>query len=474
MKNEVIIVWFRRDLRLSDNPALHAAAGQAKILPIYIFDQDFAKDYAIGDGSKWWLHHSLQSLQEGLEGSLRCYKGDAEKILLDLAKQYKVTAVYVNRSYEPAETKRDRAIERELQKFDIAVKTFEGSLLFSPEATLKKDGTPYRVFTPFYRECLKGQMPRSPLPKPRNIEFFTTKVDKHTIESLQLLDENSVENRFEKYWKPGEVSARKRLKHFMKNGLSNYEKGRDFPALQNVSRLSAHIHFGEISVHQLWYEIKTNGHEYSDKKNCSHFLKELVWREFSYYVLYHNPSVYHKNLQEKFDHFTWRYSKKDLLAWQTGMTGYPIVDASMRELFNTGYMHNRMRMVVASFLVKNLMIDWRTGAKWFWHVLVDADVASNSFNWQWVAGCGYDAAPFFRIFNPITQAKKFDPAGDYIRQFIPELSKLPHKYIAAPWLAPEQVLKKAGIEMGVDYPMPIVDLKESRDRALSNFKRLKK
>ncbi|MCX5924127.1 MAG: deoxyribodipyrimidine photo-lyase [Candidatus Dependentiae bacterium] len=474
MKHEIIIVWFRRDLRVLDNPAFHAAAAQAKILPIYIFDQDLKSEHAIGDGSKWWLHHSLQSLQGSLDGSLRCYIGDAVKILPKLAKEYKVTAVHFNKSYDSVEMKRDHAVELELQKSDIEVKMFDESLLFSPSDILKKDGTPYKVFTPFYRECLKGPEPRIPLPKPRNIEFFTTKVDKHSIESLQLLEDNSVENRFEKHWKPGELSAHKRLQSFIKNGLENYAQGRDFPALKNVSRLSAHIHFGEISAHQIWHEVKQNGHEYANKKNISCLLKELGWREFSYYVLYHNPTMYHKNLQEKFDRFAWRYSKKDLLAWQTGMTGYPIVDASMRELFTTGYMHNRMRMVVASFLVKNLMIDWRTGAQWFWQLLVDADLASNSFNWQWVAGCGYDAAPYFRIFNPITQAKKFDPAGEYIAQFVPELSKLPSKYIAAPWLAPEQVLKKAGIEMGVDYPMPIIDLKESRDRALGSFKALKK
>ena len=472
MNEQKVIVWFRQDLRLADNPALFAAIKIGKIIPVFILDQAGAKDFALGHGSAWWLHESLKSLHQDLDGHLIFAQGDALKILKKLIKKYQATAVYWNRCYQPWVIERDIKIKKTLLDLGIDVQSFNGSLLWEPQDIVKSDGTAYKVFTAFYKNgCLHAQAPREILAKPKALKFEKlSKID--NLDSLGLLKNNDDVDRFAKYWKPSESQAHKLLQDFLKHKLKNYKKDRDFPGVQVTSLLSPYLHFGQISPHQIWWAVKDHGYELASRDNVQYFLKELVWREFSYNVLFHAPTVTHKNLQKKFDHLTWRSSKSDLLAWQQGATGYPLVDAGMRELWQTGYMHNRVRMVVASFLIKNLRINWREGEAWFWKLLVDADLASNSFNWQWVAGSGYDAAPYFRIFNPTTQGKKFDKHGDYVKHWIPELKNIPDKYLYEPWLAPEEILKKAHVELEKNYPKPIVDLKISRQQALNNFKKL--
>lgn len=471
MKNKVTIVWFRQDLRISDNPALYEAAQQGTVLPVYILDENYASDFHMGLGSRWWLHQSLQKLQDSLDGTLLFFKGDSQSILLKLAHDVKATGVFWNRCYEPWAIQRDSIIKKHLLNTGIDARSFNGSLLWEPHEIVKSDDTFYKVFTPYKNACLKYASPRECFNQIKNITFVKH-LKASNLETLQLLKDNEVSSRFEKYWEPGEQQAHIMLDAFMKQKLSDYQEGRDFPGLQTTSRLSPYLHFGEISPHQIWWKIKDKGFDFASRHNVEYFLREIIWREFSYYILFHVPTITHKNVQSKFDTFTWDYDQKKFDAWKMGMTGYPIVDAGMRELWHTGFMHNRVRMIVGSFLIKNLMIDWRKGHLWFWHLLVDADLASNSFNWQWVAGCGYDAAPYFRIFNPVLQTQKFDRNGDYIKQWIPELQKLPDKYLKTPWMAPDNELQRAGIILGKTYPAPIIDLAKSRQKSLQVYKKL--
>lgn len=463
------IHWFRQDLRLSDNPALTAATKHGDVLPLFILDDINCKNQSIGAASRCWLHHSLQQLNAELNDSLFIAAGDPLELLTKLIKEHHVEAVYWNRCYESWRIQRDKKIKKTLEELGIVVKSFNGSLLWEPWEIEKKSGGNYKVFTPFYRKgCLQFLPPRKPLKKPTKINFIKKKNASMSIEQLALLPDVLWHERMISHWSVGEKAAVKRLKKFIKEDLSNYKEGRNFPAQQAISRLSPHLHWGEISPNQIWYEIK----KLTQNHNTDCFLSELGWREFSYSLLFYYPNLPTKNLQEKFNQFPWKNNKKALIAWQRGQTGYPIVDAGMRELWQTGFMHNRVRMVVASFLIKNLLIDWREGEKWFWDCLVDADLASNSASWQWVAGCGADAAPFFRIFNPVTQGKKFDQTGEYTRHYVPELKNLPDKYLFAPWEAPESVLKEAGICLGEHYPKPLVDLRASRERALEAYKNL--
>ena len=381
------------------------------------------------------------------------------------------TAVHWNRCYEPWRIKRDKAIKAELQAAGIEVNSYNGSLLWEPWEPLKKDGTPYRVFTPFYRKgCLSQPEPRRPLPKPSNLKCATISGAQHVgVDGLNLLPKIGWDKQLEPHWKIGEAGAHEQMMAFMKDGLNGYKDGRNFPAQQNVSRLSPYLQTGEISPNTVWYTAKEHG----AGKDLDHFHSELGWREFSYSLLYHFPELPWKNLQPKFDRFPWGDNSEFLHRWQTGQTGYPIVDAGMRELWQTGYIHNRVRMIVGSFLVKNLLIHWHHGERWFWDCLVDADLANNSASWQWIGGCGADAAPYFRIFNPVTQGHKFDPEGEYTRHFVPEVKDLPKKYLYSPWEAPADVLREAGIVLGQTYPHPIVDLKPSRELALEAFASLK-
>lgn len=466
MTYPTVIVWFRQDLRISDNPALSEAAQSGAILPIYILDDENAETHKMGGASRWWLHHSLNDLNLSLGGHLKFYKGDAKDILSTLVKKHQIQDIYWNRCYEPWRIARDKEIK---QCLGAECHSFNGSLLWEPWEIKKPDGTPYKVFTPFYRKgCLGGSAPRVPLPPPTDMIFAQGIFESLTLEGLKLLPQIKWDAQLAPHWMIGESHAQKQLQGFMAGGISGYKEGRNFPNLKHVSRLSPHLHFGEISPNQAWHAALDCG----ENNNTDTFMSELGWREFSYSLLYYFPELPHKNWQRKFDHFAWETNDKALLAWQTGQTGIPIVDAGMRALWETGYMHNRVRMIVGSFLIKNLLLHWTHGEQWFWDCLLDADLASNSASWQWVAGCGADAAPYFRIFNPVTQGQKFDADGTYTRRFVPELAKMPDKYLFNPWDAPKEILQYAGVALGETYPLPIVDLKRSRERALAAFKNL--
>ncbi|MGB5333669.1 MAG: deoxyribodipyrimidine photo-lyase [Woeseiaceae bacterium] len=469
-----VIVWFRQDLRLADNPALDAAGRQGRpILPIYILDDENAGDWKMGSASRWWLHQSLSSLSASLKGGLRFFRGDAQSILPELVRDVKAGGVFWNRCYEPWRIARDTIIKDELLGDSVAVKSSNGSVLFEPPNTNKPDGTPYRVFTPFYRKgCLEnGIPPRQPLPAAHDIPLHDADAGV-SLDELELVPRTNWYAEMSETWSPGEDGAAERLETFLSSGIGHYDEGRNRPDQQYVSRLSPHLHFGEISPNQVWFAVQERNSGQQLTPDADRFLSELGWREFSNNLLYNQPTITTDNLQRKFDRFPWREDDESLQRWQRGTTGYPIVDAGMRELWRTGYMHNRVRMVVGSFLVKNLLQHWHHGAKWFWDTLVDADLANNSASWQWIAGCGADAAPYFRIFNPVTQGKKFDPEGDYVRRYIPELASMPDKFIHNPWEAPPEILREAGVQIGRDYPAPVVDLKSSRERALAAFKSL--
>ena len=475
MKKGTAIHWFRQDLRLSDNPALDSAAQYETLIPIYILDEVNSGEFKMGAASKWWLHQSLTELNESLDGKLLVYQGNPHEILNKLIEEQEVSYVTWNRCYEPWRIDRDKEIKRNFEDKNLAVESFSASLLWEPWTISKDDGTPYRVFTPFYKKgCLNSEEPRLPAGKVDLSNLYSEDLSSDSITDLNLLPTIKWYKSFEEEWNPGEIGAEQNLNSFLDSGLLNYKEGRNFPSQEFVSRLSPHLHFGEISPNEVWYRAKTKEGISGIEKSLAHFHSELGWREFSYYLLYHFPDLPNKNFQEKFDIFPWQENEEFLALWQKGNTGYPIVDAGMRELWQTGYMHNRLRMIVGSFLVKNLLIDWRFGERWFWDCLVDADLASNSASWQWVAGSGADAAPYFRIFNPITQGLKFDPEGEYTKKYVPELRDLPNKYLFSPWEAPENILADAGIELGKNYPKPMVDLKLSRETALEAFATTKK
>ena len=356
-----------------------------------------------------------------------------------------------------------------VKKLGVNCVTFNGSLLWEPWEILKNDGTPYKVFTPFYKNgCLGKAHPRIPLPKPNKIQYARNVINNKEF-NIAKRNKNNWQKNILSNALVGEKKALERLEFFIQNGLKDYKEGRNFPSQDNVSRLAPNLHFGEISPNQIWHKIL----KLQNDENITHFLSELGWREFSNHLLYHFPHFVSENLQSKFNHFPWVNDENALEKWRRGMTGIPLVDAGMRELWQTGSMHNRLRMVVGSFLVKNLLIDWKHGAKWFWNCLFDADIANNTAGWQWIAGCGADAAPYFRVFNPVTQSEKFDKIGKYIKKFVPELNNLDQKFLHCPWEAPKSVLLTAGVKLGETYPLPIVDLKMSRLKALEAFNTLK-
>ena len=472
MPANTVIMWFRQDLRLSDNPALLNAIQQGRVLPVFILDE--GNDWSIGGASRWWLHHSLLALNESLQGNLWILRGDAAELLPQLAREHSASYAFWNRCYEPSIIRRDSLIKEQLTADGITATSSNGSLIWEPWENLKQDGTPYKIFTPFYKYAIANNPPAAPSPA-ANANFDTVKClqGKNRIDDLNLLPEINWYEQIASQWQPGELGARQRLQNFTENGLYDYRDGRDYPAKRSVSMLSPHLHFGEISPREAASVVKQAGDIDSNEEQAAHFIRELAWREFSYYTLYHFPHICQQNMKSQFDRVPWVKDQKSLCLWQQGQTGFPLVDAGMRELWQTGTMHNRVRMIVGSFLVKNLMIHWLEGARWFWDCLLDADLANNSCSWQWVAGSGADAAPYFRIFNPVTQSTKFDPEGSYIRKYVPELNGLSNKAIHDPSSAAASELEKAGVILGEHYPRAIVDLKESRVRALDAYKALR-
>lgn len=574
-----VIMWFRNDLRLSDNVAFDEACKSGMVVPIYILDP--ANN--LGEATKWWLNKSLQQLNLSLENQLTIYEGNKFEVLPEILEKNHATKIFWNVDFE--RFPQEKELEKLCRKLDVEHHSYNCSLLWNPATILKNDGSTYKVFTPFYRKgCLPSGQPRAPISAPTNFQACKSAVESNynfVAENWhQKLEKywNTSENIDKKDWLIGEAAAMDRLKRFCLSGflastgesvqvdanqkhdvkghradvdqegrqivgdasvaqfgpsyapqhhpvnydgtavgLLNYKEGRNFPGKANCSALSPHLHFGEVSPNQVWYYAKeiceksqsrdnslqkelekfsadiekaasgaqrdklkakiekiAHNHDSMSISNADldHFLSELGWREFSYYILHHFPELPSKNFQSKFDKFRWASNETNLRSWKKGQTGYPIVDAGMRELWQTGYMHNRVRMIVASFLVKNLLIDWRVGEAWFWNCLVDADLGSNSASWQWVAGTGTDAAPYFRVFNPVLQGEKFDPEGAYTLKYVPELANLPKKYLFCPFDAPEHVLEYAEITLGVNYPKPIVDIDTSREKALQEYKKI--
>ena len=470
------LLWFRRDLRLADNPAWQALINEGHIpIPVFIHDEPDV-DWQTGEASAWWLHHSLIALQHSLQkqgSDLLIFQGETEKILSRLLKQTGANRLAWNRCYEPACITRDAHIKQALEKQGCHVSSYNAALLREPWENLKNDGSPYRVFTPFWKKLYSIGPSRGAITGSETWPAFDSSqyTDTASVDSLKLLPTANWDKAFYKHWTPGENGAWQALLEFSDHNLLDYTAHRDTPARSVTSHLSPHLHFGEISPLQIWETLSSRSATTTDRgiiPATESYLRQIAWREFSYHLLYNFPSTSLESMDKRFNRFPWKKNyKKDLQQWQRGQTGIPLVDAGMRELWTTGYMHNRIRMIVASFLIKNLLIPWQEGARWFWNTLVDADLANNTMGWQWAAGCGADAAPYFRIFNPVLQGEKFDKEGHYIRHWIPELAKLENRYLHKPWAADPAILADAGIILGKDYPEPLVDLQASRRRALS-------
>ena len=464
-----------------DNPALSAAAASGRpVVVLYILDEETPGEWQIGAASRWWLHQSLEALSAdlgALGSQLLLRRGHAADVLKKVVSETGAATVFWNRLYEPYAIARDKELKAELKTHGVEVHSSNASLLFEPWVSKTKTGGPYRVFSPFWRNCLRElPQPDHPLPAPKTINRPTMAPDTENLDDWALCPTKpDWAVNFGEVWSPGTQGASERLSRFFSEAASDYKDARNQPGVDGTSGLSPHLHYGEISPRHIFWEARRQVDARPEMaKSIDKFIAELGWREFAYHLLYHYPHIPHANYQDKFDDFPWREDPEGLRAWQHGMTGYPMVDAGMRQLWQTGWMHNRVRMIVASFLAKHLMVHWREGEAWFWDTLVDADLAANSASWQWVAGSGADAAPYFRIFNPITQGTKFDPDGDYVRKFVPELAQLPDRYLFSPWDAPDDVLKEAGIVLGTDYPMPIVNHSEARERALDGYGEIKK
>ena len=472
-----VIVLFRHDLRLADNRALSAAAASGRpVLPVFIPDEESEGTRPLGGARRWWLHKSLERLAEKLAelgAPLTLRKGKMVEVVKALVDESGADTLLWNRRYDPAGMAADKALKQWARESDLAAESFDGHLLHEPSLLTTGNGGPYKVYTPFWRALASSDELRPPLGAPRALKGCDGPIEGMKLSALELLpSQPDWAGGLCTEWTPGEEGAQARLRSFFADALAGYGENRDLPGTVTTSRLSPHLAHGEITPYQIWDALKQEASS-APGGDIEKFRKEIAWREFCHHLLFHNPDLATKNYNSDFDAFPWRPDKALLAAWQRGRTGYPIVDAGMRELWQTGWMHNRVRMVVASFLTKHLLQDWRQGEAWFWDTLVDADPASNPANWQWVAGSGADAAPYFRIFNPVLQGEKFDPDGAYVRRFVPELAKLPDRFIHKPWQAPETALSRAGVKLGETYPVPAVDHGRARERALAAHKEMK-
>ncbi|WP_336763865.1 deoxyribodipyrimidine photo-lyase [Asaia sp. VD9] len=469
------LVWFRDDLRLADHPALSAAGDRGgKILCVYVLDNTSVVR-APGGAYQWFLHGALEALKEALKemgGDCLIVQGDPVALIPELVQCTGASAVFCHHRYQKEAREQDEAVAKKLDTLDCSFNQSHGTVLRNPESVTTKSGTPYKIFSAWWKGFQALGTPPSPLPVPQHLTFRDIAIKGKkalrpcAIDEVLLPSKPDWGKKMGEYWEHGEEAATELLHDFAHAALGRYDTGRNDMAAEDSSRLSPYLRLGTLSPRQIWHYCKDKGRA-PDRDT---YLSELGWRDFSWYTLFHNPELPRRNLKAQFDKLSWRRSPKQLAAWQRGRTGIPVVDAGMRQLWETGWMHNRARMIVASFLAKHLLIDWREGEAWFWDTLIDADPASNAVNWQWVAGTGIEASPFFRIFNPLRQAAKFDPEGDYIRRWVPELAKLPNDALAAPWAAEPGALEKAGIKLGRDYPEPIVSLDEGRDRAMKAYR----
>ncbi len=466
-----LLVWFRNDLRLGDNPALVSAARSGRVLPVFVLDETAAGEWAPGGASRWWLHHSLAALAADLAragAKLVLRRGDASRIIPALAEEIGAAAVHATIAHEPGWRSCDAQVAERLQKSGRQLALHRGATLTDLDAIQTRTGGIYGMYTPFARAVEEQGEPDQPLPAPASLRPVEARIASDQLQDWGLLPTHpDWAAGLREAWVPGEAAARKRLPIFLDKAAARYATGRNLPGQDGTSMLSPHLHFGEISPRTVWHAVRAH----SAGPDQQTYLRDLIWREFSAYLLWHHPTLPEAPLRPAFARLAFRRDRAALRAWQRGRTGVPIVDAGMRQLWQLGWMHNRVRMIAASFLVKHLLISWREGEAWFWDTLVDADLASNSASWQWVAGTGIDAQPFFRVFNPVTQGEKFDADGAYVRRFVPELAGLPDRYLHAPWLAPPLELAAAGIRLGHTYPRPLIDLADGRTRALEVYRR---
>lgn len=471
-----VIVWFRTDLRLADQPALTIAAQRgAPVIALYIDETDLPAKQVPGAASRWWLHHSLAALHADLRqlgNRLVLRRGSAAQVLTELVHESGAQQVLTTRRYTPFDFRRDPRLTRQLAEAGATFKIFHGNLLAEPEQILNKSGLPYRVFTPYWRTHQHLIDSEHLWPAPTQLPAATPCSKGLALEELKLLPDIDWAAGLRAEWQCGEAAARQRLAELTPEALAAYPETRDRPDLAGTTRLSPHLHFGELSVRQVAHQLRRLMQQgpAAVTQGAAAVLRQLVWRDFAHHVLFHFPHTIDQPFDKRFAAFPWQTRPTRVLrAWQQGRTGFPIVDAGMRELWHTGWMHNRVRMIVASLLTKHAGLHWRLGARWFQDTLVDADLAQNTMNWQWVAGCGVDAAPYFRIFNPLRQGEKFDPLGSYVRHWLPELARLPTRYIHAPWLAPAGLLQEQGLRIGRDYPAPILELASQREAALRRY-----
>ena len=471
------IYWIRNDLRLADNPTLTAALAKGPVVPVFIWAPEEAGAWAPGAATRAWLAQSLTVLGEAYarRGSrLLIRSGETGAILQSICAETGATAVYASCCYEPQGLRQEAAVRDELRAAGIDLKVYNTSLLNAPDAIANQAGEPYKVFTPYYKACLNRDTPGLPYPAPERIPAPAHWPAPEPLDALSLAPDHPWVGKILRHWAIGEDAAADKLAAFAEETVADYPVGRDLPGITGTSTLSPYLHFGEISPRQVWHALSAyrGGSEASIPANEA-YLRQLYWREFAHHLLYYFPDTPEEPLKKMFAPFPWVRDPEALQKWQRGQTGYPFVDAGMRELWETGWMHNRVRMVVASFLVKDLRIHWGEGAAWFWDTLFDADLANNTLGWQWVAGCGADAAPYFRVFNPVTQGKKFDPDGAYVRRWVPELAKVPEKYLHGPWAMPPIELAACGVRLGKDYPHPMVDHADARNTALAIYSELK-